>query len=287
MNLRHQTYAELIEKFNDWAGSDSNIRLAFIVGSRARKNSPADEWSDLDMVIAAENPDKILFADDWLENIGFPKVTFTENTFCGGRERRILFDSGLDVDFAVFSSGSFKELLDDPEILSILNRGMRVLLDKDSLLSGLKLPAEYLPSPAIPKQENFLNLVNDFWYHAVWTAKKLRRGEFLQAKSACDAYMKNLLMEMIKWQACCENGWNYDTWHGSRFFEHWASPAVVEKMRKVYAHYEKEDIWRSLFRTMDLFRDLALETARSLNYPYPEEADTFASGYTALLYQKR
>jgi hypothetical protein len=34
------------------------------------------------------------------------------------------------------------------------------------------------PSPA---QSEFLDLVNDLWYHAVWTAKELRRGEMWTA----------------------------------------------------------------------------------------------------------
>jgi len=41
-----------------------------------------------------------------------------------------------------------------------------------------------------PAQDEFLDLINDFWYHTVWTAKKLRRGELWTAQGCSDSYMK-------------------------------------------------------------------------------------------------
>lgn len=282
-----QIYEEMIERFITWAKSNHNIRLTFIVGSRARKINPADEWSDLDLVIITTNPDELLMFSEWLNNIGIPKVTFLENTLCNGKERRVLFNNGLDIDFVVFSKRVFLEVFNSPEILSILNRGMRILFDKDNLTAELKISNEFIPSPSIPNQEEFINLLNDFWFHTVWTAKKLRRGELLQAKSTCDEYLKHLLIELIKWQTYCKKGQNYDTWHDYRFFERWVDPAVLAKMQNIYAHYEIDDIWQALFSTMNLFKDLSSETALLLDYKYPIDAADYATEYVNYLYQNR
>ncbi len=49
-------YEELIARFTNWAQAEENIRAAFIFGSRARRDHPADEWADLDLLFLAEKP---------------------------------------------------------------------------------------------------------------------------------------------------------------------------------------------------------------------------------------
>jgi aminoglycoside 6-adenylyltransferase len=68
----------------------------------------------------------------------------------------------------------------------------RVLLDKDGVLRSLPALAELAataPPPPLPTEAAFLNQISDFWYHALWAARKLRRGELLVAKQCCDSYL--------------------------------------------------------------------------------------------------
>ena len=48
-------YNQLIERLTAWAQAQENIRIATLIGSRARTDHPADEWSDLDVFIAARD----------------------------------------------------------------------------------------------------------------------------------------------------------------------------------------------------------------------------------------
>jgi aminoglycoside 6-adenylyltransferase len=155
----------------------------------------------------------------------------------------------------------------------ISRRGARVLLDKNGWAAYLLPTAVEAPSPRPPSPDEFLNAVNDFWYHAVWTTKKFRRGELWVARSCCDSYMKWLLLRMMEWHARATHGWDYDTWHGGRFVERWADPRAVTGLRTAFAHYDEADVARALRATMDLFRWLAVETADRLGYPYPATAD--------------
>ncbi len=43
-------YEKIERNFISWAQTVEDIRAAFIVGSRARKDHPADEWSDMDII---------------------------------------------------------------------------------------------------------------------------------------------------------------------------------------------------------------------------------------------
>ena len=97
-----RTYEQVIAGFVKWAEAQPDIGTALVIGSRARTTRPADEWSDLDLAVTVNQPERYLFETDWLENIGNPWVTFVEGTG-GERERRVLFEGGLDVDFALLA----------------------------------------------------------------------------------------------------------------------------------------------------------------------------------------
>jgi aminoglycoside 6-adenylyltransferase len=273
-----QGYERLRDRFVKWSRAEEGVRAAVIVGSRARiDDHPADEWSDLDVVMFVTDPEHCLSTNDWVEGIGNPWVTFTEPTPGGhGTERRVLFEAGLDVDFILLPVEMIRGMAETgipSDAAGILQRGVDVLVDKDGLLEEVQIPTAESRSRKPPTQADFLQLVNDFWYHAVWTAKKLRRGELWTAKGCSDIYMKSRLLRMMEWHACATNGWDHDTWHGGRFLEEWASPRVVEDLHGTFAHYDENDIWRSLFATMDLFRTLAVETSEKLGLMYPAPAD--------------
>jgi aminoglycoside 6-adenylyltransferase len=276
-------YEKLIEKFVKWAEDEESIRAAIVIGSRARSDS--DEWADLDVIVITTDPKRLLSTGDWVNNIGEPVITFIEPTPTGDfEERRVLFKNGLDVDFAVIPLEVARGMLHTeipPELAAVnlsnvFGRGMRTILDRDGISDQLRERIVFIEasSPSLPTQNEFLEVVNNFWYQTVWTAKHLRRGELWWAKSGCDAHLKWLLRRVIEWHA---RAGGHDTWFRGRFLEKWADPRAVKGLKDAFAHYDEDDIWRALLATMDLFRWLAVETAERLNYDYPTHADEYAT----------
>ena len=70
-----QSYEQLIDRFVAWAQTQPDIRAAMILGSRARLDRPADQWSDLDLLIITADPERLLAHTDWLEHLGTPWLT--------------------------------------------------------------------------------------------------------------------------------------------------------------------------------------------------------------------
>jgi len=217
---------------------------------------------------------------EWLENIGAVLLTFVEPTASGDEmERRALFEGMLDVDFSIIPLVKAQKVLQaktaPADTVNSFGRGMRVIVDKDGIAGKVeKLVASAVAVPAqAPSRGEFLQVVNDFLYHAVFTAKHLKRGELWWAKMSSDCYMQHLLLRMIEWHARAKRGWNYDTWFRGRFLEKWADPQALGQMRDVFSHYDEADAKRGLLAAMSLFRTLALETAERLGYSYLEEAD--------------
>jgi aminoglycoside 6-adenylyltransferase len=256
-NIAHG-YDHLTQRFLAWAKGEIDLRAALIIGSRSRVDHPADEWADLDIVLFTNNPPHYIDSSDWLDNIDHPWLTFLESTPDGGWERRALFAPGLDIDFAIIPAqylGSLVNTTLPPMWVDIFRRGARVLLDKDGYIAQLlQKPFPGAPLFQSPTESEFLNVVNDFWYHTVWTAKHLRRGELWWAKSGCDDRLKTLLRQVLEWHAHAMKGPGYDTWMRGRFLEEWADPRAVKELPTIFAHYDQQDIAHAMLSTMDLFR---------------------------------
>jgi aminoglycoside 6-adenylyltransferase len=267
-------YENLIAKFIPWAEDREDIRAAVVIGSRGRgANHPADEFSDLDIILVVADPRPYIATGGWVEAIGVPWLAFVEATPDGRiSERRVLFEGGLDVDFAFMPVEPVREMLKtsiDPDLADMIRRGVRILVDKDGLAAQMLAAAPAAQPPQVPSEAEFLQVANDFWYHTVWTAKHLRRGELWWAKGCCDGYLKARLLSMLEWHARATRGAEHDTWMRGRFLEEWADPRAVMELRRAFARYDTDEIWRALAATMDLFRWLSVETAGRWGYTYP------------------
>jgi aminoglycoside 6-adenylyltransferase len=258
----------LLERIVEWGQSRPDICALAIVGSGARCDQSADEWSDIDLVLVAYNGDEYLQRVDWLEAISDPWITTVERNMLGRiTEQRVLFKCGVDVDFIVLSRSNVKYLENEP-LASIIRRGFRVLFDKEGAFPLLQ-SSVVRPNPP-PTPDAFYDLVSDFWFHSIWSAKKLKRGELWTAKSCCDVYMKKHLLAMIEWHAQAHAHTYIDTWYNGRFVEDWAVAGVGEALVEVFAHYDEADIHRALLSTMALFHRIADDTARILNFSYDQ-----------------
>lgn len=271
----------LLERIVSWAQADGGVQACLLLGSRARHDRPADDWSDTDLILVLDDPDGLLADPAWPAKFGTVAITFLEETMLSLRERRVLYADGTDLDVVPMSRERMLQHLDDPHALLALGRGHQVLVDKVGVFTKLgdriaSAQATAASAPGAPDPAAFTNLVNDFWYHAVWAARKLRRGELWVARSCLDGHMKRLLLQVMEWQADL-TGVSNDHWFDGRFLEHWAEPSAVEALRGAFAHYERDDVARALAVTMDLFRRLASDLAVRLELPYPASAEDAAT----------
>lgn len=268
----------IVEAVRAWAVTEPGIRAVLIVGSQARSETPADRWSDLDVVLFAERPAELVDSPEWVRRFGPVVLTTVEPTaVTGHRERRVLYADGRDVDFAVLPVSGIGGIVRDPDARNVLRRGHRVVLDKDGALAaalGTLAPTTAV-APSAPSLEEYLDCVGDFWYHVLWTAKKLRRGELWTAKMCCDSYLKSRLLRMLEWDVQGTSGGRIDTWHAGRFLDSWAASEVTLRLPRTFARYDPYDIARALQETGRLFSDLArrVGSREPLRYPLEVEAE--------------
>jgi aminoglycoside 6-adenylyltransferase len=279
------SYERIIDRFTDWASGETSIRAAMIVGSRARTERPADAWSDLDVVVFTAMPAQLLDGDAWLARLGTPVITFLEGTAVGAwKERRVLFEGAVDVDFAVIPAGDLgamaaaaKDGSLPGDLVDVVRRGVHILIDKGGDLHRLVATATDAPLPASapPDQDRFAQVVSDFWYHAVWIAKKLRRGEIVVAHECIESNQRRLVLTLIRWHA----GMHRPIWHGARFLEDWADPRAMRMLPETWARHERADIIRANQAMMDLVAMLSGEIAKAYSLTIPPDAERAARAW--------
>ena len=258
------TRMELIEAaVADWCSSRDDVRAAVVVGSQARSLVPADRWSDLDVGLFVDDPTVLQDDATWVAEFGRPLVTFLEEAAIRGAvERRVLYEGGEDVDFVLLPASAWRELAATRDGRHILARGVRVLHDELGIGSELGEVAEPDP-PALPDAAAFDELTSDFWYHALWVARKLRRGEVYTALGGLARLLLSNLVTLLRWHARSLDP-AVDTWHGTRFVERWADPGALAALETAFPHYAVRDVARALWDTIDVFQGLEEETARRL-----------------------
>jgi molybdopterin-guanine dinucleotide biosynthesis protein A len=247
----------------DWASGRDDVRALLVVGSQARRDTPGDRWSDLDLILLVDDPRPYLENAVWIEELGRPVVTFLEATVDGHWERRVLYQTGEDVDFVLFPATVLERLEQSENAAALIRRGYRVLVDRIGVGERVERIAASPAPVSLPGEHDLRELASDFWYHALWTAKKLRRGEVFTAKECVDEYMKTRLVTLLRWHARAVDP-SVDTWHGGRFLERWADPGALAALEDAYARYDLRDVARALWETIDLWQGLEEEVARRL-----------------------
>lgn len=203
------------EKLLALAKEDEDIKAVVLIGSSTRDTVKADKYSDLDVMIATEKPERWLYGDR-PNKLGDVKISFIEPTLGGGKERRMLYDGSLDVDLIVFTPEQFEKAIREGIASWVMNRGYEVMYDAEdfSVMLEENIAHELMPSDL--SESEFNNMVNDFFFHIIWSSKKILRGELWSAKMCIDAYLKNYLLKMIEMYSVSK--YHVDVWHDGRFF---------------------------------------------------------------------
>ncbi len=272
-------YFQIKSNILKYAESDDDIKAIVAIGSSTRSDVKADEYSDLDLFIITANTEP-WFSGEYPKKFGNVNISFIENTLGGGKERRCIYDEDKDVDMLVFTPEQFEAAVKEGVAQWVMNRGYIVLYDSMDFTSLLEKHITLSVTAPSMTEDEFMNMINDFYFHNIWAYKKLKRGEIWSAKISVDSYLKNYLLRMI--ELYCSKVSGVDVWHDGRFLDRWADNEILSDLQKCFAHYDKDDIKRALIRTHELFARITRELAEAEGYEYPAGAEKCARAYLGL-----
>jgi aminoglycoside 6-adenylyltransferase len=269
---------QLFNKVMTWAKAEEAIRVIIVEGSRARRDHAIDRFSDYDLNLYVTDVTRFTQDDTWIAQIGQIWAMEKEADPDGVFSRLVLFAGGQDIDFKLLPIHMLHEFVRQQILPDDYHRGYKVVLDKEGITSQLPPPSYKAAPKRKPSEDEFLYAVNVFWFELFHLVKYLHRGELWCVKVR-DSGIKRRLLQMIEWHAQAQHNWDYDTWIVGKYMQAWVEPEMWQAFGGIFARFDKEDSWRAVRTLMPLYRRLAGETARQLNYSYPYEMDRAISEF--------
>ena len=255
------------------------IQAVLLIGSRARRESPADGLADLDLLLFVLDTAEFIPMADFVASVGHIWLADFSYTGRGDPEWMVVYEGGLKVDYiftTILPGQTLQENLASTPYQIILPRGFRVLMDKTASQGQVALDLDAINESAHPTAIEFQAANDTFLLEASKVAKFIQRWDMWRAKDGCDNGLKKRLLTMIEWHAKAKFGLVHDTWYHGRYLDQWADPGVVAALPETFAAYETADLQRALQATLTLYDQLALETAAKLGFQYPTDGQMAA-----------
>ncbi|MBN2305012.1 MAG: aminoglycoside 6-adenylyltransferase, partial [Anaerolineae bacterium] len=257
-------YAETVERIRVWCEREQIIEGAVIIGSQARDELAADQWSDLDVMLFLHDPVVLLDSRDWLDQFGNVVCVFNEIVPLhfmdwDWRVRRVLYDDRRDVDFSLLPHAWVDEVLMVNQ--GILAKGWRVIYDSSGGDLATKIQAitaaldDTAPFSFSPQE--FHNTINDLLFHIIWAFKKIKRGELWVAVRCINSYIGNLLLRLIEWYNATISRTSSRIMYEGRFLEHRTDDTLRGQLRHCITTYGAQDAVDTLGHLLDTARFLA------------------------------
>jgi aminoglycoside 6-adenylyltransferase len=245
-----------------WAEAEDSVRLVVITSTRARPEGPPDDLSDYDVILALTDLERF----DPVAAYGKPAARWGDEHDMHGTKglfRGIVYDDGVKVDWMLWPADVpaliAKHGLDDN-----LDGGYRVLLDKDGAATGWAAPTFRAHIPAKPTEEQYVALVEEFWWSATYVAKGRARGEAFFARFIPQYDLTDVLRRMIEWKIELDRDWSWKPGAYGRGIERELPPGDAKELLATIGSYEL---------TAAMFRRVAREVGAALGYAYPEYAE--------------
>jgi aminoglycoside 6-adenylyltransferase len=191
----------------------------------------------------------------------------------------VIYEGGTKVDYTIWPV-ELDPVSQQGALPEGLDVGYRVLLDKDRRTAAWPPPTYRAHIPGKPTQDEYVALIEEFWWDTTYVAKSLWRGEVMFAKFNLDYDIKLMAMRrLLEWLVELDHDWSLKPGVLGRGLERLLPAGLWPELADTYVGASIEDNWDALFRTTALFRRVAVDVGDSLGYPYPQEMDDLMTSY--------
>ena len=275
--------AAVLARVVRWAEDQPLIRTVILESSRAVDHAPLDRFSDYDILLVVSDIRPFAESNDWQRFFGEPLVRFGDPVDVLGIEtymRMVVYRDHTKIDFALWPVELLRRVVEQQISTDFLDRGYRVLLDKDGLAARLPAPTRTAHIPPKPTEQAYLALVEEFWWESTYVAKNLWRDDLVFARYNLDVVMRSeLLLPLLEWRIELDHGWTWKPGIVGRGLKRALPPDLWSAFERTYVGPGIEENWEALFAMTALFRRAAIAVGQALGYTYPQELDDDVTAY--------
>lgn len=260
---------EVLARILAWATAEDAVRAAVLTSTRARPEGPPDTLSDYDIIVVLDDLDRF----DPRAAYGTPAARWSDEHDVHGTRtyfHGVVYDDGVKVDWMLWPA-NVPGLVAVHGLNDALDVGFRVLLDKDGTTARWARPTYRAHIPIKPTEDQYVALVEEFWWSATYVAKARARKERLFERWLLDSELTyGVLRRMLEWSIETGRDWSWKPGMFGRAIERELAPDVVVELEAAAGSFE---------RTVALFRRVARQVGVTLGYTYPQYADDAVTAY--------
>jgi aminoglycoside 6-adenylyltransferase len=250
------------------ASQDVRIRAVLLNGSRANSAIPEDPYQDFDIVFLVNEIESFMQEPSWHHVFGekiiqqIPEEMSFGNENAGpGFSTLMLFSDTNRIDLTLFPLTHYPDGFRQ-DSLTI------VWLDKDDIVSSIRLPDDTDYHIKRPSEKLFLDTCNEFWWVATYVGKGLMREQVIYAKHMLETVVRPMFFNMASWYIGTETGFAISLGQHGKFMSKYLPPSLYTRLLSTYPDHQISNIWRSLFSMMDLFCEFGVVVADRLGFAF-------------------
>jgi aminoglycoside 6-adenylyltransferase len=278
----NMTPPEFEARIVEWARLQSDMVALVQIGSRAQSGAVVDEWSDWDYQLIVRDPGRYQNRV-WLTQIAPCWSAHLERTSRGVMKLSVVFAGGIEADFVLLAAWQMKLVYWAmahpglqrfyPAMLRwgiantrlIVRPGYRVILGGQAWEQRLAALAGPWLEPQF-SEEDFIFHTAGFWRHAVWTAKKILRGEMRAAQRWAHLAVREHTYALLAEEARLAGRTPRPE---ARQAERWLTARQLQQTA-LPGGPDARDLVRSLLAEMELFREVTREVAKQRGFDEPD-----------------
>lgn len=281
---------EKLEKVIVWAQENPDIKAVLLTSSLVNPLAPVDDFSDLDIELVFENVEKYISNSDWLKLFGNPVAMIEEDEKCFDNlhaMKMVLYEDGVKIDFKLYNKQKFVEATNFTELPEDWDIGYKIMVDKENLTQNLQKPSYNVSIIKKPSEQQFQQLLNDFWWDTTYVAKCLARDEIFYAKFMSENNLRTAyFVPLTEWKIASGHGWNITTNKHGRLFKKYLNDSMWQKIETTFSGASIDENWKALFAMCDLVHEFGTDLAQQLAFNYPFKLENDIRNYLEKIHEK-
>lgn len=277
-----RTEKEMYDLILAIAQKDERIRAVYMNGSRTNTKAPKDIFQDYDIVYVVTETASFINDADWTSNFG--DLLMIQEPDKNDQLVGMPVDNEKSYGYLMlFQDGNRIDLHIETEeamLVNYLQDKLAIpLLDKESILPAIPDPTNMDYWVKRPTDALYFSCCNDFWWCLQNVGKGIWRDELPYAKQMFELVIRGRLDEMISWWIGMHHDFKVSAGKMGKYFKNYLPSSYWQMYKETYSDQNFENFWRSIFVTCELFRELAQDVAKSLNFKYPINDDRNMTKY--------
>lgn len=247
-----RTETEMMTTILSFAKKNKHIRIVAMNGSRVNQNVEKDHLQDYDIAYIVDEMDFFMKDPSWLDDFGPILMMQKPDDFTLKTHSDIIdyhylvqFQDGNRIDFTFIPLQNLEQYLQR-------DRLVEVIMDKDSIISGVAPATDQNYWVKKPSEQKYRDCINEMLWLSLYVAKGIERNEPIYAMDYLSD-MRSMLLQMIAWQVGFETNFSLSVGKNYKRLDRYISPNMWQKVLATYNLGSREHCINALESMLTIF----------------------------------